>query len=294
LASAPEHGVRIKTPIHAGAGLRRCTRGVSLSLYIKHRLVGTAPGRSLDAARWLLRGRRRHRHPELAEVFYDELLTPRVLDRVLRPDSCCVDVGAHVGSMLHELTRRAPAGRHVAIEASPMKARWLRSRYRGVEVIDAAVGEAEGEIEFHENLSRPGFSSLARPAGEGDRVRTRRVRLARLDDLLPGDRRIDFIKIDVEGAELGVLRGAERTIDRWRPVVLFESGPGGAERCGYSRGELFEFFAGRGYDVFLLKSFLHDREPLDAGGFDRCHLYPFRAFNYLGVPRERAEVRPAA
>jgi len=267
---------------------------MSLSLYIKHRLVGTMAGRWLDAARWVLRGRRRNRHPELAEVFYDELLTPRVLDRVLRPDSCCVDVGCHVGSMLHEMTRRAPAGTHFAMEASPSKAGWLRRRYPRVRVFDVAVGEREGEIEFHENLSRPGFSSLAKPKAEGDRVRSYKAPLARLDDLLPDDQRIDFVKIDVEGAELGVLRGAERAIERWRPVILFESGPGGAERCGFSRGELFEFFAARGYDVLLLKSFLHDREPLDAEAFDRCHVYPFRAFNFVAAPREYGEQRVAA
>ena len=65
------------------------------------------------------------------------------------------------------------------------------------------------------------------------------MRTERLDDALPDGLVPRLIKVDVEGAELlGMLRGAQRTIARHRPSILFEHGIGAADRYGYGPGEL--------------------------------------------------------
>jgi FkbM family methyltransferase len=109
-----------------------------------------------------------------------------------------------------------------------------------VDVREVALGNTSGKVTFSENLSRPGFSGLRAPTDVKDDVREVEVEAGRLDDVLPADYRVDFLKVDVEGGELNVLRGAERTLERDRPVILFESGPGGAEKFGVSRGDLFK------------------------------------------------------
>ena len=48
------------------------------------------------------------------------------------------------------------------------------------------------------------------------------VELKKLDDVIPTDVTIDFIKIDVEGAELGVLKGAKNVLLKNKPIIIFE------------------------------------------------------------------------
>ncbi len=62
------------------------------------------------------------------------------------------------------------------------------------------------------------------------------MRTERLDDALPDGLVPRLIKVDVEGAEMLVLRGAQRTIARHRPSILFEHGIGAADRYGSGPG----------------------------------------------------------
>ena len=76
------------------------------------------------------------------------------------------------------------------------------------------------------------------PAGE--EVREITVTTERLDDVLPVGFEPALIKIDVEGAELLVLRGAVDTVARHKPMVIFEHGVGGFERYGAAPGDLHD------------------------------------------------------
>ena len=252
-------------------------------LWLKHRVVATPLETLAWNLRWILGEFGRRRHPELAQVNVEPFLIDLVLDKVLTADACCLDVGAHIGSTLAAMLDRAPRGEHAAFEPSRRKSSWLQRRFTSASIHNVALGDSQGSVVFYEDRKRPGFSSLA-PA-EGVACDAYQVPLARLDDLVNAHQRVDFLKIDVEGAELGVLRGAESLFAHQRPIVLFESGPGAAERCGFSHQGVWEFFGRHEYDVFLLSHFLFDREPLDYTDFDRCHTYPFRAFNFMAAPR---------
>lgn len=254
-----------------------------LPLYCKHLLVRTPLegwARRLRHAAGLWRVLR---HPGLRDVYFEEWHVERLLRALVKPDSNCVDVGAHIGSTLSSLVALAPRGRHLAFEPVARKAAWLRRRFPEVDVRAVALGETTGYVSFGENLSRPGYSGLG-AAGGGDRVRTVTVECDRLDNVVGPDRRVDFLKVDAEGAELLVLRGAAGMLKRDRPAVLFESTPGGAEKLGTTRGHLFDFLTTElGYSVYLIKDHLRGGPPLDLAAFDRSHQYPFRAFNYLAV-----------
>ena len=106
----------------------------------------------------------------------------------------------------------------------------------------------------------------------------------RLDNIVDPVRRVGFLKIDVEGAELLALRGGADLLRRDRPTILFESGPGSAEKLGLSREELFAFLTKEmGYSVYLVGDYLRGNAPLDIHAFEQCHTYPFRAFNYVAA-----------
>lgn len=75
------------------------------------------------------------------------------------------------------------------------------------------------------------------------------VAVARMDDVLPPGLRVNFLKIDVEGGELDVLRGAERTIVTWQPTVEFEWGAGAAAPYGVSKVDVHRFLSRCGLAV---------------------------------------------
>jgi FkbM family methyltransferase len=174
---------------------------------------------------------------------------------LLREDSCCVDVGAHQGDVLTLCRRLAPRGRHFAFEPIPGLAARLRQEFPDVEVHEIALTDATGTAPFHHVRTNPGYSGLRRRRYDrpNEEVDVMSVRTARLDDVVPADQRIDFVKIDVEGAELQVLRGGIRTISQWRPVIVFEHGRGAADHYGTTPAMVHDFLVERcGLAIFTL------------------------------------------
>jgi FkbM family methyltransferase len=156
-----------------------------------------------------------------------------LLAATLARDSDTIDVGAHSGAVLREILRIAPDGRHIAYEPIPEMAAYLRAEFPSAIVRNAALADATGESSFVHVDSAPEFSGLRERIYHGvSEVRSHAitVRIERLDDSLPDGFAPRFIKIDVEGAELLVLRGAQATIRRFRPSIVFEHGVGGADR----------------------------------------------------------------
>jgi FkbM family methyltransferase len=250
----------------------------SVSLWIKARLVGTPIENWAKRVRWLGGVRQRMRHPELWELYLEDQRFPLALNKIIQSTSCCIDVGAHIGSFLSLLMHYAPKGRHIAVEPSPVKAKWLHKRFPAVTVLEAAISDENGYAPFQEE-ERSGYSHLAAT----ETSTSYNVRTHRLDDL-PIER-VDFLKLDIEGAELRALRGSRRLITRWQPAILFECGheypPMRTDRIGTYRFLTEDL----DYNVYTLADFLYEKGPLTLDEFRKCGLYPFRAFNYLALPK---------
>jgi len=146
----------------------------------------------------------------------------RLLALSLRADASCVDVGANLGELLAHMVGYAPRGQHIAFEPLPELAARLRTRFPSVDVREAAVGAERGRRSFTRVRgieTRSGFDVDGYAPEQLERLD---VEVQTLDDDLPAGVAPSLIKIDVEGAELEVLRGAVRTLSEHGPTVVFE------------------------------------------------------------------------
>jgi len=151
----------------------------------------------------------------------------------VRPDAVCLDVGANIGLYSLGLSHLAPQGKVYAFEPSPTTYGHLQSNLatNGATNVDAcnlAVGHSVGTVVFHDFsfFSAGSFSSdvgslLSSESYQSDAFE---AAATTLDDFVAdrGLDRVDFVKVDVEGAEMSVLAGAEKTLATYRPVTVLE------------------------------------------------------------------------
>ncbi|MDO8209857.1 FkbM family methyltransferase [Conexibacter sp. CPCC 206217] len=169
-----------------------------------------------------------------------------LVSAALAADASAIDIGANEGRVLQEIMRVAPAGRHIAYEPIPGLAADLRRRFPAVDVRCAALADEQGEADFTHVKSHSGYSGLKQRTYPGqEELEQIRVRIERLDDELPEGFVPAFVKIDVEGAEGGVLAGAIEMLERHKPLVVFEHGKGGAPAYGTTPGDVHALLADR-------------------------------------------------
>lgn len=255
--------------------------------YFKHLLIRTPLEEPAQKLQSLLNTKRKN--SELGEIYLESARIESLMKRVINRESNCIDVGCHIGSMLSKILRLAPEGLHLAFEPTPHKVQWLKQKFPEITIYEMALGEASGEVTFYQNISRSGFSGLRSPKKADDSILEYTVRLERLDnvvDLQP----IDFIKIDVEGGELSVLRGATGVLRTHFPILLFECTKLGLSNFEFEPAEVFDFLTQHEYKIFLLKDFLNEKKTLNFEQFERAMQYPFQAFNFVAVPHSRGRI----
>ena len=160
-------------------------------------------------------------------MFFSRTYEPATLatfDRFIKPGDTVLDIGANIGLMtLKAATLAGPTGRVIAFEPNPevyprLERHVALNGLRNVEVRRHALGATPGSLPIYVGASNVTNASLV--AHEGDRV-VAEVPIHRLDDIM-GDRPAHFIKIDVEGFEAEVLKGAAQLLARCRPTILME------------------------------------------------------------------------
>jgi FkbM family methyltransferase len=229
----------------------------------------TASRFRVRASRWLS-GRKRERvlrnvYGTLRNRIPDRLLsvgerqarqydrdTIRIAKGAMQEDSAFVDAGAHSGTILKHLVKIAPHGRGYAFEPISSLSSGLRAKFPGVVVEEAALSDYEGTAIFHILTDDPARSSLVnRPEWEhGKIVEQLMVSVKRLDDCISPELRIAFLKVDVEGAELALFKGARRILAEDRPVVVFE--------CTHQNfPEVATFLKSLGLETSFLSRFPH-------------------------------------
>ena len=176
-------------------------------------------------------------------------------EREIRPGQTVVDVGANLGVYALVAGRAAgESGRVVAIEPNPRVVSLLRTNVEinaatNVSVLQAAAADREGSVVLHLDEDNQGLASVAR----GNVVHSAGsviVSCVRLDDLVP-PRSVNVLKIDAQGSEVAVLRGARNALAASATVFL-EVWPAGLRAAGSTPDELFDELGTLALDVFEL------------------------------------------
>jgi FkbM family methyltransferase len=219
---------------------------------------------------------------EIYETGWYEPETVQILSALLRPGMVVLDVGASIGQYTLLASGIVGAtGKVHAFEPDPVTYQWLsgnvkRNNLENVTTNQLALGGEPGALDLYigspENIGttslRPQYNHSGRSA---------RVDVLPLDDYLEraGVDRVDFIKIDVEGAESLVFKGAKKLLAK-RPTMIIEFEEGNQKRFDTSCAELARILLENGYK---LESILDGkRVPYDA-----AHPAQHYTFNVLGT-----------
>lgn len=176
---------------------------------------------------------------------YDSQLK-HLLHRRLRADSTCLDIGAHRGDILEAMFQVAPQGRHFAFEPIPGLAAALRDRFPTARVHGCALSDEVGEASFFFSRNSPAESGLRRTHTHSANpdYETIRVPVATVDSIVPPNETVAVIKIDAEGAEIPILRGARATVLRCKPWIFFEAGSNTTSLFGVSADDIYDCITG--------------------------------------------------
>lgn len=226
-------------------------------------------------------------HLESLGHIANDSLARRLVERLCEEGRIFIDVGAHIGSVVNGVQRRSKPSRIVAIEADPAKAAALRKRFPRAVIHNFAVGDTDGEVPFFIAPQKDsGYSSLDPKLADRMKVQQIMVPIRRVDELVE-HHGVDLMKIDVEGAELAVLRGSEALVAGSRPTIMFESNPWEME--GLPKAELWEWFDKRDYAVVVPNRVAHDDPGMSLETFLEAHREPQRTTNYFAIAGERRD-----
>ncbi len=183
-----------------------------------------------------------------SQIYYSGVFEPAtvaMLRRLVKPGDTVFDVGANIGYLSLILrTCVGDSGRVVSFEPIPQMVQRLRANielngFDNIEQVRAGLSDAAGSV----MLALDKAIRLDGRAGE-----PQAVELITLDDYVArhATSRIDLIKIDTDGAEPAVLRGADQTLGGFKPVVVIELGVRELDAAA----ESIELLRGHGYGFF--------------------------------------------
>lgn len=187
---------------------------------------------------------------------------------LLEPNMVAFDVGANIGYYsLIFATLVGKGGQVHAFEPTPALAERIRlnlalNGLTQVKVNQVAVSHVIGSASLHISLEDPEANSLFQlETGTPEIAVTTNTLDAYVSDVGPS--RIDLIKIDCEGSELNVLRGAQTLLARDDgPILLLECNSASLVACGATVLDLWRYLRDVSYECFALEQLREGRDPV--------------------------------
>jgi len=286
--TGPKALPRIARRVRRFAGRPASEKYVALAVRLRRMFPGASIPMRLPFGGWFLAG------PGQVDqaLFWGgfECAETLFVDRYLKPGMTVLDIGAHHGLYTLLASKRVGrTGKVIAFEPSPRERRQLKRNVRfnfcpNVRIESHALGKEPSRAELYVVAGgEDGCNSLRPPTIHGT-TQTVVVDVRSLDEYLAdaGVTVVDFIKLDVEGAELSVLQGARRLLQSGsRPVLMVEVEDTRTEPWGYRANEIVTLLDAAGYEWYQI---LADGR-LEQIGAERDN---FEA-NLVAIPKERRE-----
>jgi len=214
-----------------------------------------------------------------------DLYTKQIIKQVCTPTSSCVDVGCHKGEILDIIRTFAPQGVHFAFEPIPHLYDGLVSKYKSndtIKIFRQALSDRQGQAEFNHVITNPAYSGIKKRTYDNAREKDEKIRveLNTLDNCIPLNQNIDLIKIDIEGGEYDMLKGAKKILQRCQPTLIFEHGLGASDAYGTEPKDLYGYLSSLGYNTYLLDDYLKNNEGLSQEQFIEQY---YQQINYYFV-----------
>ena len=207
------------------AGLLRATLGPSVAQFIFNRTTGAGKATVVNGHRMVLAEDGQYPPFAMATDKY-EVGTTRLLENVIKPGMVVVDIGAHVGYFTLLAARQVGTeGRVYSFEPEPTNFRLLQENikangYQNVLATQKAVSDAAGSAQLVLSSRDNGTHSLFGHSTSEENIVS--VKVTSLDEFLTGEGwpKVDFIKMDVEGAEMKAFEGMKRVLKGFPEVKL--------------------------------------------------------------------------
>lgn len=224
--------------------------------------------------------------PDILTSRQDDTYMNQIMSRVLTKDSNCIDIGCYEGEFLISMLRLAPLGYHYAFEPIPRLAKRIKQKFPDIDVRQIALSDSENEVCFHNVVGKPAYSGLRERTypDPDETVEIIKVKTQELDNVLDPELKVNLIKIDVEGAELLVFKGAIQTLKKHKPYIIFEHGKGAADHYETTPNMIYELLVHEcGLKLFCLKDWLNNSNPISQQEF--VSIYEHKAiWNFLATP----------
>lgn len=198
------------------------------------------------------------------------------LKQVLKPGMVVLDVGANIGEITLVAANLVKAsGKVIAFEpvnaiAERLSEHIASNHLKQVIVRRLGLGATAAEgVPIYASCGQPssdenhGLASLY--GGQENNAPIDHINVTTLDAEVEalGLQRVDLIKIDIEGAEMACLQGANRTLQKFKPMLIVEVQDYSATQAGWCADELFNYLSGFGYSFFTIgrKGRLQQMDP---------------------------------
>lgn len=212
----------------------------------------------------------------------------QLLIRLIKPDSYFFDVGANIGLISVPILYQCRSNRVVSFEPSPNTLPYLQrtiatSLYRTRWVIvNKAVGAEIGETEFHVSAPQEGAFDGINDTKRGGFKKEIIVNMTTLDaewELL-GKPNVSVIKIDVEGAEINVLKGAVECITNQKPYIITEWNEYNFKSYGNIAEDLIKIANENDYSIYSIPRIIKINDGSD------LHVQMIFSENFLLCPNK--------
>lgn len=216
---------------------------------------------------------------------YEDIISDNYLS-FLNEGDIAVDIGVNHGLHYDRLTAKvAPGGHVIGFEPVPDFVSVVKEKHGdGVDVRQKALSTQPGHGSFFHMTAAIGESGFKERESEGNRgAKKIEVEISTLDIELPDLEKLAFIKIDVEGHEISVLKGGEKLIQRTRPIIAIEYGKPTYSLYGLTAESLYDWASSVDYCLSDLWGNVVRSKAEWNYVCDRSY------WDYFIVPREKAE-----